>query len=309
MAPSFRPNREDYELYVKPDAMGIDLTPELSDSRSTMKVYSGSRQMTAYDGVYSGSLIEEENVFTIDVTAEDGTTTKSYTLTVYKNDEEKQGHMRPVTADVVDFSENPIVIDITNYSVIDASVFNTLKVDYPEKTIIFQGNDYTLQMRGRDIAGLVPYNTTYDLKLLFTTPEENLIRDALWDLNADPRQYMEDLEPVFLYFDDHTALPGKMLLTVHLGRAYSNDQLFWNYYNSERDRLDYYGYVRSNAQGSFSVAINHFSTYIITKERIIGAESKVGLTYGGASTTSPGAADGSAGGDPGKNNPQTGVNE
>ncbi len=309
MAPSFRPNREDYELYVKPDAMGIDLTPELSDSRSTMKVYSGSRQMTAYDGVYSGSLIEEENVFTIDVTAEDGTTTKSYTLTVYKNDEEKQGHMRPVTADVVDFSENPIVIDITNYSVIDASVFNTLKVDYPDKTIIFQGNDYTLQMRGRDIAGLVPYNTTYDLKLLFTTPEENLIRDALWDLNADPRQYMEDLEPVFLYFDDHTALPGKMLLTVHLGRAYSNDQLFWNYYNSERDRLDYYGYVRSNAQGSFSVAINHFSTYIITKERIIGAESKVGLTYGGASTTSPGAADGSAGGDPGKNNPQTGVNE
>lgn len=307
LQPSFRPNRENYELYVKPDAMGLDLTPELSDGRAAMKVYSGTRQLTAYDGVYSGSLIEEENIFTIDVTAEDGTTTSSYTLTVYKNDEEKQGHMKPISADVVDFSENPIVIDITNYAVIDASVFNTLKVDYPDKTIIFQGNDYTLQMRGTDIAGLVPYNETYDLKLLFTTPEENQIRDALWDLNADPRQYLEDLEPVFIYFDDHTALPGKMLLTVHLGRAYSNDQLYWNYYNSERDRLDYYGYVRSNAQGSFSVAINHFSTYIITKERIIGAESKVGLTYGGASTTATGAADGSAGGDPNKVNPQTGV--
>lgn len=307
LQPSFRPNRENYELYVKPDAMGLDLTPELSDGRATMKVYSGTRQLTAYDGVYSGSLIEEENVFTIDVTAEDGKTTSSYTLTVYKNDEEKQGHMKPISADVVDFSENPIVIDITNYAVIDASVFNTLKVDYPDKTIIFQGNDYTLQLRGTDIAGLVPYNETYDLKLLFTTPEENQIRDALWDLNADPRQYLEDLEPVFIYFDDHTALPGKMLLTVHLGRAYSNDRLYWNYYNSERDRLDYYGYVRSNAQGSFSVAINHFSTYIITKERIIGAESKVGLTYGGAPSTATGAADGSAGGDPNKVNPQTGV--
>jgi len=311
LAPDFRSNVEEYELYVKPTAMSLELTPELANRNATMKVYAANRQIASRGGVYATSLLDDKTEINIDVTAEDGTK-KTYTITVYRNDEEKQGDLKPITAESVDFTEDPIVIDITKYSIIDASVFNTMKTEYPDKTILFQGNDYTLQMKGSDITGLVPYTQTYDFYFSYTSPEEDLIQDALWDIDSNSAQDLSELRPLYLHFDHHGALPGRMLLTVNLGREYSNSQLFWNYYNSERDRIDYYGYVMSNAKGGFTVPLTHLSTYFVTKEKILGAENKVNVNYGGVSGSSngvvtPGTTGDGIGGSGGKRNPSTGV--
>lgn len=278
LEPAFIPNIEEYEIYLKPDASKLTLTPKLSNKNATLEVSCNSKKLTVKENSYSSSILEDETTFTIDVTAEDGTTKKTYTVTAYRNDEEKQGDLKPITPDSVDFeSSDPIVIDISKYSVISAEVFNTLKTDYSDKTILFKGNDYSLELYGGDLNTQVPYTESFDLKFSFRTPDEQEILDLMEDIGDN-----DNVDPVYLYFDHHGTLPAEMLLTVSLGREYRNEKLYWNYYNQERTRIDYYGYVNSNAKGTFSVPISHFSTYLITDDKIDNAENKSGTDYSGA---------------------------
>lgn len=276
LAPVFNPSVLEYEVYVKPTAMSLALTPRPANSKAKVEVKHGNRVLSEFDGAYTSSLLEDETVFTILVTAEDGKATKTYILNVYRNDEEKEGVFAPITPDMVDFeTANPIIIDIATYPVVDAQVFNTLKTEYPDKTILFKGNDYTLELKGSDMDTLVPHTATFDLSFSFTTPEETAIENLLYDMESRN----DRIDPVYVYFDHHGTLPAPMLLTVSLGKEYSNETIYWNYYNKERDRIDYYGYVNTNAKGTFSVPIEHFSTYFITIVRVYGAENKSGLDF------------------------------
>ena len=302
IAPNFNPTVLEYEVYVKPTAMSLGVTPRAASSKAKVEVKAGSLKLTQYNDAYTASLLEDEVTFTIQVTSEDGKNVKTYTLHVYRNDEEKSGNLKPISPDLVDFeSTNPIIVDISTHAVVDAAVFNKLKTDYPDKTILFKGNDYTLELKGSDMDTLVPYTQEYDLSFSFSTPDEKAITDLLYDL--DGRN--DSIDPVYLYFDHHGALPAPMKLTVSLGKAYSNETLYWNYYNPERNRIDYYGYVKTNAKGTFSVPVEHFSTYLITEKKVIGAENKSGLDYSGSTWGEEiGAADEGSGG---KYNPNTGA--
>ncbi|MDD3430074.1 MAG: hypothetical protein PHG02_08735, partial [Oscillospiraceae bacterium] len=179
--------------------------------------------------------------------------------------------------------------------IIDASVFNTLKTDYPEKSIVFDGNDYSLTIKGSDITTLVPNTQQYDLSLTFSAPEE----DKIWNLITDLSQENWDLEPVYVHFNHHGALPADMKFSISLGQKYQNSTLYWNYYNEERERIDYYGYVNSNAQGGFALPLTHMSTYVVTRKRIVGAENKVGILGGAVENLSTSYSTGKA-------NPNTG---
>lgn len=299
MQPKFDSSITEYEVYLKPEAMDIKVYPKLRDSSCKIEVTAESKVLTEFEDYYSTSLMDDEmdihvyvwseqaivNNMSNNTTAGGGgtatvlpdkeenpprTTAREYILHLYRNDDEKIGNFKPLPAEDVDFvSSDPIVIDITQYPIISADVFKTLKEDYPDKSIIFKGNDYTLQIFGADIDGVIPNIESFDLRFSFRTPDEKKIRDAM-----DAAGNNSHIEPVYYYFNQHGALPGEMLLTVDLGRHYSNETLFWNYYNQERDRIDYYGYVHTNAKGTFSVPISHFSTYLSTDERIRGAENK-----------------------------------
>lgn len=304
MQPEFSPNTLEYDVYVKPDAMNLKIYPKLKDANGHIRVVAG-KVLTEFDGYYSTSLMEDDMDIIIYVWSEKdvvdaginssatedtdtaptgeaagtGTSTdmrldkakaRQYILHVYRNDDEKIGNLKPITADMVDFdSADPIVIDITKYAVISADVFNTLKTDYADKSILFKGNDYTLQVFGADINVQVPSTDTFDLKFSFYTPDQDKIEDLLDDIGSNDR-----IDPVYYYFNQHGALPAEMLLTVNLGRHYRNQNLYWNYYNPERERIDYYGYVHTNATGTFSVPLSHFSTYLSTEDKIRGAENK-----------------------------------
>lgn len=304
MQPEFTPNTQEYDVYVKPDAMNLKIYPKLKDPDGEIRVVAG-KVLTEFDGYYSTSLMDDDMDITIYVWSEKdvvdaglnstaatdtdnaptgeaagtGTNTdmrldkakaRQYVLHVYRNDDEKIGNLKPITADMVDFdSADPIVIDITKYAVISADVFNTLKTDYADKSILFKGNDYTLQVFGADINVMVPSTDTFDLKFSFYTPDQDKIEDLIDDIGSNSR-----IDPVYYYFNQHGALPAEMLLTVNLGRHYRNQNLYWNYYNQDRERIDYYGYVHTNATGTFSVPLSHFSTYLSTEDKIRGAENK-----------------------------------
>ena len=36
---------------------------------------------------------------------------------------------------------------------------------------------------------------------------------------------------------------------------YHDDTLYWHYYNEDRERIDYYGSILANSQGTFAVSI------------------------------------------------------
>lgn len=294
MFPRFQPAVIDYEVGVKDDTSSVNIYPIPWEATSTVEVFAGTKKLGDYYNNYASALVDGENDFMVKVTAEDGKTVKEYTMKVYRKDEEKQGNLKPITADMINYEQegNTIVVDISRYTVVTAEVFNTLKEKYPEKTMVFQGNDYSLQIKGKDLDRLIPYGEVFDLSMSYTTPEE----DKIWALiQFDHRN--EWVDPVFIYFNQHGALPAPMLLTLSLGHNYRNESATWNYYNTERDRIDYYGGVRTNSRGTFSVQLTHMSTYIYSFDRIIGAENKSG-TLGGVG--------GITGSTSGKPNPNTG---
>lgn len=278
ITPRFKSGITEYELYLKDNATMVELTPELRSNRATIEAKVGSKPITGYSGTYSTSVFDEQDNITLAVTSEDGTATKTYTFYVYKKDEEKQGAFKPITAEMVNYEEaDPIVIDIRSYAIIDASVFNTLKNQHPDKSILFTGNDYSLRIKGSDITTLVPNTQQFDLAMKFTSPDEQIVEGLIYndDYSSD-----QSIDPVYLYFNDHGDLPGKMILTLSLGGEFSNRPLFWNYYNDDRDRIDYYGYVNSNAKGTISVPVTHFSTYLVTKDLIKNSENKANMNFG-----------------------------
>lgn len=277
MSPRFKPAIEDYEVYVKDDVYSVDIIPKTANRYATVTVYNGSREIGDYDGNYSASLFEDETEFTVKVVSQDKSVTKEYVTTVYRGDEDKQGIYKPITVEDVNFEEeDPIRIDITKYPIVMAEVFNKLKTEYPQKSILFEGNDYTLSIKGSDMKSLIPNTEKYDLSITFTPPDEEDIWETITDLDSDN----DRLDPVYVHFNHHGSLPAPMKFTISLGSAYRNRTLYWNYYNQERDRIDYYGYVVSNAKGTFSLPIAHMSTYIVTEKKIVDAENKVGALSG-----------------------------
>lgn len=315
LKPRFQTGIDNYQIFLKPEAKKLELMPKVSP-KATLEVFAGTKKLSPYSGKYATSVLGNKETITIRVTPESGNEDyiKTYTFTVLKNDKKEQGAFKPITADMVNYEEaDPIVIDITNYAVIDASVFNKLKTDYPEKTIIFSGNDHMFRIKGKDIKELVPHTTQFDLAMNFTSPEQSMVSQLLM---ASGNQYDWSLEPVYLYFDDHGALPGQMLLTISLGREYQNSPLFWNYFNEERDRIDYYGYVNSNSKGTITVPVTHLSTYMVTPRPIYNSEDKTGMGFGwiqnatnGGSTLGGGSSNGNGNVTDGKDVPQTGVTE
>lgn len=293
MWPRFKPAVLDYSVAVKTDTFSVDILPKPANKNATVEVFAGTKKLGDYNDNYSSALIDDENEFRVKVTAQD-TTVKEYNITVSRNNEDMQGNLKPITADMVNYEqESPIVVDITKYTIVSAEVINKM-LEYPDKSILFKGNDYTLEMKGKDFKELVPNTESFDFSLSYTSPEE----DAIWSL-IEESDRNDRLEPVFVYFSHHGKLPAPMKFTLSLGHEYRNETLYWNYYNEERDRIDYYGYVRSNAKGTFTVPLTHMSTYIVTEHPIIGAENKFGLEPGFGDNLST-----SVNGD--KGNPNTG---
>ena len=275
--PKFNSSVTEYEAYVKDDVYSVDIIPKTANRYAKVTVFAERREIGDYDENYSVSLFDDETEITVEVVSQDEKVTKEYTVTIYRGDEEKQGKYDPITAEEVDFTvADPIKIDITKYPLVAADVFNTLKTDYPDKSILFTGNDYTLSIKGSDMDTLVPNTEFFDLSITFSPPNE----DEIWDTITDLDSGNDDLAPVFIHFNHHGTLPAPMKLTISLGSAYRNRELFWNYYNEERNRIDYYGFVLSNAKGSFALPLTHMSTYIVTEDRIIEAENKVGAMVG-----------------------------
>lgn len=276
LSPEFKPGIWEYDVAVKPGTASVDIFATPENQFATMEIKSGSKILGDYNNNYSTALTSNLTDLTVSVTAQDGETKREYKLKVYRETDGKEGSYEVITADMVDFeTHDPIVVDITVYSMVAADVFNTMKDEYPDKTIIFKGNDYSLECKGSDIKQHVPNTEIFDFSMSFTSPLREKIESLLGRLGNPV-----DLNPVYVAFGHHGPLPASMKLTVSLGSVYGNQSLCWNYYNEERDRIDYYGNVSSNGQGTFSLRMSHMSTYLVTTRAIIGAENKVGLESG-----------------------------
>ncbi len=303
MTPEFDPAVITYEVAVKEDTWAVDIIPKPADPLATVQVLEGSREMGDYNNNYALALKDGANTVTVRVTSPDGSRTQDYTVTIYRGQKDKLKNLTPLTADDLgeeifkDESVNPIIISVVEYPRIQSDVFQALKdatVDDPDKTIVLQGNDFSLTFRGADLDTIIPSREIYDFSMSFSSPDADKI-NALVKGHAGNEDI--DGEVVMVYFDYHGDLPGTATLHLTLGGKYASQPLYWHYYNRERDRIDFYGTVRSNSQGTFAVRIDHFSTYLVSRNHMIaGAEDRSGSIS--LSVTGVGAN--------GKVNPQTG---
>ena len=278
MTPDFRPATTDYEVVVPEDCYQVEIQAKPADKYATMEIFQGTRSIGDYNGNYSASVQDGENQFSIVVTSSAGEKyTKTYNISVFRNDEENMKNLTPLDVEDIDFenSGDVILIAIDEYPRVNANVFAELK-KYPEKTIIFQGNDYSIEFKASDLTRVVPQQEIFDFRMFFTTPQEDAIMEII-----DRRSSNDDLRGnriVMMYFPYHGMLPGTATLHLNLGYRYHDDTLYWHYYNEDRERIDYYGSILANSQGTFAVSIDHFSTYIVTRPHYIyGAELMYGV--------------------------------
>ena len=277
ITPEFKSSVTEYEVTATENTWSVDIIPRLADSYATMRVLNGTRELGDYNGNYSLALEDGENNITIEVTSPDKTVVKNYEVAVFRNEEDKLKNLTPLEAEDIDFerSPNPILVKIEEYPRVGASVFNTLREDYPEKSIVFQGNDYSLRFDASNLNRTIPQTEIYDFRMSFDSPDE----DDIYDL-IEEREVNDDIldDIVLLYFSHHGSLPGPASFRLSLGRKYANETLYWHYYNQERERIDYYGALKSNNKGNIAVTIDHFSTYIVSPDhRIAGSEDKAGI--------------------------------
>ena len=273
MTPNFQAAVTEYEVVVEEDVYSVDIIPKTDDPLAQMRVLIGSKEIGDYNGNYAQAISDGKNQIKIEVTSPDESVKKIYTVDVYKDDEKHMKTLLPLDAEDVDFenSDDIITISINQYPRIKSNVFESLK-EYPEKTIILQGNDYSLEFKSKDLDTLIPQLEIYDFRMSFDPPHEDDIYDLISSKNAN-----KDIinKVVMAYFDYHGDLPGTATLHLSLGNKYKNQTLYWHYYNEERYRIDYYGAVESNARGSISVQLDHFSTYVVSpKHKIIGSEDR-----------------------------------
>ena len=304
MTPNFKPSITEYEVAVPEDTYSVDVLPKTDDPLAEIRVLAGTREIGDYDGHYAEALEDGENPITVEVTSPDKKVKKIYTVNIYRNEEDKQKNLKPLEAEDIDFenSDDVIRVMIEEYPRVSASVFNELK-NYPNKIIIFQGNDYSLEFKASELKKVIPQREIYDFRMLFSSPDEDIIYDHIWDYSRN-----DDIENriVMLYFEQHTSLPGPATLRVSLGNRYDDMTLYWHYYNQERDRIDYYGSLKSNSKGNIAVRIDHFSTYLVSpKHRIAGSEDKQGVIDELGQSGSGGSLDQSSG----KPFPNTGAGE
>lgn len=266
----FKPSVTDYEVSVDEETYSVELLPKTDDKYATMKVYSGTKEIGDYDGNYASAIQDGENEFTIEVTSSDGTKKKDYVVTVYRGDEDKMGTLKPITTDDIDFEmeDDLILVDISKYSRVGRDVFEKLK-EYPEKTIIFQGNDYSLQFNSKDLDEVIPHVDYFDFGMSFDSPLQDEIMDEI-DSHGDN----EKARVVLIYFKYHGDLPAPATLTMNLGRRYSDEKMYWYYYNEDYERMDYYGSFTTNSRGAFSVTLDHMSTYAASDRKLSGAENR-----------------------------------
>lgn len=270
MTPEFASSVTSYEVAVKEDVYSVEIIPTPADPMAKVQVFAGTLEIGDEEGNYSQAIVDGENEFTVRVTAPDGSKTKDYTIMVYRNEEDKMGFLTPITAEDIDFenSGDIIVVDITKYTRVAADVFNTLK-DYPEKTIIFEGNDYSLQFDAADIQKIIPHTDVFDFSLSFNPPDRDEIMSKI-------RRYSDNdgARIVLVHFGDSKELPAPARFTLSLGRKYRDEQLYWHYWNKERSRIDYYGTVDTNSKGTFAVKLERLGDYIIADQRLAGSEDK-----------------------------------
>lgn len=280
MSPVFKPSTLDYSFYTTEDTSYVDLYPVPSDPNASVRVMAGTLEIGDHNGNYSQTIVDGENEFTIEVTASDGVTIKTYTAMVYRNDEENMGSLTPLTIEDIDLeAESPIISsDITKRPRVSSEVFQELK-NYPDKTLVLQGNDYSLQFAAKDLNTIIPDAVNYNFGMKFSSDSEAEIMDEINSYSGN-----QGLTPIFVEFNYHGELPGKATYTLSLGKQYANQKLYFHYYNEERGRIDYYGYITTNSQGTFSVPLSRLGTFIITPRRIAGSENKALVSTAAGST-------------------------
>ena len=220
MTPKFKPAVTEYEVTATEDTYSVDIIPRTDDRLATYEVFAGTRKIGDYNNNYALALEDGENEVRIVVTSPDKTVTKEYTVMIYRNEEDKLKNLTPLESEDVDYegSGDTIIIMIDQYPRIGASVFEELK-NYPDKTIIFQGNDYSLEFKASDLAGrVIPSTEIYDFRMSFSPPDEQ--EDAIWDI-IESRSGNDDLTSsrvVMAYFPHHGSLPATAILHMSIGK-------------------------------------------------------------------------------------------
>ncbi|SDM73015.1 cadherin-like beta sandwich domain-containing protein [Acetanaerobacterium elongatum] len=268
MSPVFKSSITAYNVPVENDVDYIDIFPVPADSRAKIVVKQGSKEIGDYNGNYSQAIKSGANKFTIEVTADDGKTKKAYSLNINRGVNGQQGTLKPISTDQIDFKKSKVIyVDITKYATVSSKVFVELK-KYPDTTIIFQGNDYSLSFKGSDLSTVVPFAESYNFSMSFTSPDEADLRVLMGSESNTPL--------ITMYFKYHGALPGKATLMVDLGTKYKSRALYLHYYNLDMKRNDYYGKVTTNSRGTVAFKIDHCSTYFLAGKVVKNAADKSG---------------------------------
>lgn len=146
LTPSFDKTKDSYSIEVENDITSLNLTVTPEDTNSSLNVEFKGTEITPVGNDYLVNLETGENTVTITVTAEDGTTTKTYTVVITRK------------------KKNIATLDMITIDGIDLPDFSSTKFGIYEYTVPADTNSITIGVTKTDedatVTGDGPHNLT-----------------------------------------------------------------------------------------------------------------------------------------------------
>ena len=251
---TFSSNMTHYSLRAANRVTQTTVTPTLGDSRASYVIKLGGAEDT--DGVVS--LAQGWNEITVEVTAEDGTTTKTYTVSVFRYDARRDGTLLSLSLSGVDIGWGHHGVNTRSYSGNAAYSLTETTVD----PYVLSGDTYVIKLDGvEDDDGVIPLATGDNVITVEVTSYDGQSTNTytVTVTRADAASSDATL--------DGLAMSG-INLGIGLGRAAYGTNLKANVYHSV-------------SETTVTPETNHpFATYVIKLDGVEDTDGEISLAVG-----------------------------
>jgi len=148
----------------------------------------------------------------------------------------------------IDWSQNPVSIDIGGYSAVSAEVLKKMADMNQNTDIIIKGNGYTITFKKgsiKDTAG----QGYIDFGMTFSKIKNDKIIAAV-------------------HFNHSGKLPGEAEIKINIGKEYAGQTLYYYYKNKETGELEYMQRAVVDEEGFVTVIQSSCSDYVFADARI-----------------------------------------
>ncbi len=161
-----------------------------------------------------------------------------------------------ISVNDVDWSKNPITIDLSKTNLVSAEVVKRMAELYPDRNLVLTGNGYTITFLAGTIRD-VPGQDYYDFGIVLDSSSNK----------AEIIKLLEGDDAVLIHFNHNGKLPGEAEIKINAGDKYAGKTLYYYHYNEETGKLGFIQSTVVDKDGYAAVRQSICSDYVFSSKK------------------------------------------